>query len=135
MFHEPGASTRVFPAALIVDDEPSVLKVHSRVLVRSFEVVAVATAEAALELIESGAFFDVIFCDYSLPGMSGRELFMHLREAYPAQAARLTILSGALEPGRTDAFMQALDHRWLEKPVHPAELLLLATSLAHSDAS
>ena len=88
MSKEPPTSGQVLPSALIVDDEPSVLNVHRRVLARSFDVVTVATAEAALALVEAGAFFDVIFCDYCLPGMSGQELFTHLRGAYPAQAGR-----------------------------------------------
>lgn len=134
---EPRASALTLPAAIIVDDEPAVLNVHRRVLARRFDVVAVATAEAALAHIESGRFFDVMFCDYSLPGpgMSGRDLFLRLCSAHPEQAARLTILSGAAEPGRNDDFTRALRHRWLEKPVPPAELLLYATSFAERDAA
>ena len=47
----------------------------------------------------------------------------------------MIILSGTAEPGQTGAFMQALDHRWLEKPVRPAALLSSAMSLVQRDAA
>jgi two-component system cell cycle sensor histidine kinase/response regulator CckA len=120
-----------YRSVLIVDDEPSVLQVARRILSRRFDpVVAVTSAEAALTLLESGMFFDVIFCDFSMPGMSGRELFARLQAADPAQAERLVIISGATADESDEAFLRALDHRWLEKPMRAAELLLIATTVA-----
>lgn len=122
-------------SVLVIDDEPPVLKFSARILSRSFDpVVAVTSAEAGLALIDSGAFFDVILCDYCLPGMSGRELFMHLRKKHPAQASRVVIVSGAAPDDLAEEFLEALDHRWLEKPMRPADLLLIATTVAHGRA-
>jgi signal transduction histidine kinase/DNA-binding response OmpR family regulator len=50
-----------------------------------FDVVAVETAEAALETLATERF-DVIFTDISLPGMSGIELLKRVRTVDPAQA-------------------------------------------------
>jgi len=50
-----------------------------------FDVVAVETAEAALEALD-GDRFDVIFTDISLPGMNGIELLKRVRATDPFQA-------------------------------------------------
>jgi CheY-like chemotaxis protein len=132
----PSASARgATRSVLVIDDEPAVLKFSVRVLSRSFDpVVAVTSAEAALALIDTGAFFDVILCDHYLSGISGRELFMRLQNEHPAQASRLVIVSGAALDEGSEEFLEALDQRWLEKPMRPADLLLIATTVAHRDA-
>jgi CheY-like chemotaxis protein len=127
-------SPRANPAkhsVLLVDDEPSVLQAATRILRRRFDpVVAVTSAEAALTLLESGMFFDVIFCDFGMPGMSGRDLFARLHATDPVQAERLVIVSGATADESDEVFLRALDRRWLEKPMRAADLLLIATTVA-----
>jgi CheY-like chemotaxis protein len=56
-----------------------------------FDVVAVESAEEALERL-ADASFDIVFTDISLPGMSGIELVKRLREKNPQQ--RVVIASG-----------------------------------------
>ncbi len=56
-----------------------------------FDVVAVETAEAALEQLAAQRF-DIIFTDISLPGMNGIELLKRARLADPAQ--RVVVASG-----------------------------------------
>jgi CheY-like chemotaxis protein len=50
-----------------------------------FAVVAVETAEAALDALAVGRY-DIVFTDVSLPGISGIELVKRVREADPLQA-------------------------------------------------
>ncbi len=56
-----------------------------------YEVIAVASAEAALATLEVERF-DVVFTDISLPGMSGVALLKRVREMNPQQ--RFVIASG-----------------------------------------
>ena len=56
-----------------------------------YDVIAVASAEAALAALE-GERFDVVFTDISLPGMSGVALLKRVREKNPQQ--RFVIASG-----------------------------------------
>jgi signal transduction histidine kinase/DNA-binding response OmpR family regulator len=56
-----------------------------------FEVVAVGTAEAALEAMAT-ARYDIVFTDISLPGISGIELLKRARQADPQQ--RVVVASG-----------------------------------------
>lgn len=119
-------------SVLIVDDEPSVRTVTMRILARGFDAVPVASAEAALTLLAGGAFFDVILCDLNLSGMSGRDLFARLQAEYPAQAARLVMVSGMPPSSDDDALVEELEHRWLEKPIRPEQLRSVASAVASS---
>ena len=56
-----------------------------------YDVIAVASAEAALAAIDADRF-DVVFTDVSLPGMSGVALLKRVRETRPQQ--RFVIASG-----------------------------------------
>jgi two-component system phosphate regulon response regulator PhoB len=67
-------------AVLVVDDDPVVRRVIVEVLGReAFDVTVVATALEALEEVRRGTP-DVIILDIELPGMSGLELLLRLRQ-------------------------------------------------------
>jgi len=73
---------------LIVDDEPSIRDVMSRILRRQGHAVEVAANGAgALALARAGAF-DLIICDLNLPGTSGLDIY--------AELVRERLLGGAL---------------------------------------
>ena len=65
-----------------------------------FDVVAVASAEAAIDALALERF-DIIFTDISLPGMSGIELLKRVRAADPAQPVVVASGYGA-DLGRQD---------------------------------
>lgn len=64
--------------ALVVDNERFSQHVEKGIL-RNFgvETEAVETGEAAVELIASGATFNLIFIDISLPTMDGPRVYIH----------------------------------------------------------
>lgn len=70
---------------LLVDDEPAIRDVATRLLQREgHQVVAVATGEAALALLECATgpeAFDALVTDVGLPGMSGWQLIERVRLA------------------------------------------------------
>ncbi|QDG53045.1 PAS domain S-box protein [Persicimonas caeni] len=73
--------------ALLVEDQPLVRKVTSRMLENSgLDVVAVAGGAEALEVAEergAGAF-DLVVCDVVMPQISGEEVARRLREICPS---------------------------------------------------
>jgi len=107
---------------LLVDDEPSLLRLLQRHLQRSgHEVLAAATAEVALEtLTEDHPGPDVLITDEVLPGMSGTELGKEVMARY-AEAFCL-LCSGY--PLSLDAFTEAERQRLaiLQKPYLPEDL-------------
>jgi PAS domain S-box-containing protein len=84
---EPRTGGRV----LIVEDNADV-RAFAVDLLRDlgFEAQVAESGQAALDLIASGAVFDVVFSDVVMPGMSGIELAKALRERLPKLPIVLT---------------------------------------------
>jgi two-component system, cell cycle sensor histidine kinase and response regulator CckA len=88
---EPGTDDPdVSPSAavetiLVVDDDPSVLQVASKVLSRGgFDVLEASGGEEALRVAEEcGGQISLLLTDVVMPGMGGRELSEAFCERYP----------------------------------------------------
>ncbi len=82
--------------ALLVDDEELVrLSTADMLTDLGYAVLEAASAEAALELVESGIAFDVLVTDHLMPGMSGAELARKVAERRPDTA--VLVISGYAE--------------------------------------
>jgi CheY-like chemotaxis protein len=108
---------------LIIDDEPRVLSVLSRVLGGLHDVVAVTSAQEALEQLGRGLPFDVIVCDLLMPEMSGIDLYYVLEQQAPQLAQRMIFLSGGANTSVAGDFFSTVPNQALEKP--PARMDLL----------
>jgi CheY-like chemotaxis protein len=94
---------------LVVDDDEPVRRVLERVLVDvGFEVQTAASGAEALERIadpEVATRVSVVLLDVSMPGMSGPQLRVRLRDALPH--ARVAFLTGnAFDAGPGDVVLQ-----------------------------
>jgi CheY-like chemotaxis protein len=94
----PGIEKRRVPSGtpvsvLLVDDEQALLKTTQRLLEqRGFCVVAVDSAEAALDLLSSGRSFDLLMTDVGLRRTTGLDLARQARRMQPA--LRVLYVSG-----------------------------------------
>ena len=114
-----GGSARV----LVVDDEPGVRQLSTRMLRRlGYDAVATASGAEALDLAE-GSLPDVVLTDLMMPGMDGRELRDALRTRHPELP--VIIMSGhpAAEMLRQEG--AGPRNQWISKPFS------LATLAAH----
>jgi len=69
---------------LVVDDEPGIARSLQAYLEdEGMEVLSTGSAEEALELVRSGAVFDVCIMDMRLPGMDGDAAIRHLHHVRP----------------------------------------------------
>ena len=77
--------TTITSRILVVDDEPSALKVTTKILQRlGYHVIGHSEPQRALEILE--AFpeqFDLLITDYRMPGMNGDRLFELAKEINP----------------------------------------------------
>lgn len=113
---------------MVVDDDAVTARFMARVLGKrgGFEVCHAADARAALAMAGSQPF-DLVITDVEMPGMSGLELLRALREISPDLP--VAVITGhasvdyAVQAIRSDA------DEFLEKPVHPDELIGTATAL------
>ena len=101
---------------LIVDDEPTILRSMSRMLGGEFEVVVHDDSREALRLIETGEQFDVVFCDISMPHMSGMDLHDKVSLVQPGIAERFVFMSGDITRDDIRRFLARVPNERLEKP-------------------
>ena len=120
---------------LVVDDEPAIGAAVRRVL-RKHHVTVVTAARSALELLEAGQRFDVIFSDLMMPEMSGMDFFNALEARFPAFAKRVVFVSGGAFTDSAQAFLRRVPNKRLDKPFDPEKLraLVRRVPVAHDDA-
>ncbi len=104
---------------LVIDDEPAIGRVVSRVLQNEHDVIVVADAREALPRIAAGEVFDVVFCDLMMPGMTGMDFFEVLRESNPDLARRVVFVTGGAFTARTTEFLEKTSNASLSKPFDP----------------
>jgi signal transduction histidine kinase len=108
---------------LIVDDEPSIRRVLAAFVERHHDVVTRASGEAALELLQQDANFDIVVCDCSMPGLGGAALHAQVSSIVPRLANRFLFCTGAILPGSTRDALERGGNRILLKPFPPSELI------------
>jgi PAS domain S-box-containing protein len=117
---------------LVVDDEPDALKLVSAVLTtRGAEVVAVESADKAMEEMEKD-HFDVLVSDIGMPETDGYQLISNVRKLSPERggripAAALTAYAGVEHRIKV---LSAGYQMHIPKPVEPVELAAVVVSLA-----
>ena len=110
------------PFVLVVDDEPLVAETLSLILSSAgFDTKAVHNGNAALKLAQSvqPAF---LLTDVHMPGMSGVELALTFRVAFPD--CKVLLFSGT--PTAQDmapALEAGVEFPLLQKPIHPTEII------------
>jgi PAS domain S-box-containing protein len=117
---------------LIVDDEIDACGIVKRLLEMNGATVSMAgSASEAMELILAGRP-DVLVCDVGMPGEDGYSLIRRLRVLEERQESALpavALSAYARLEDRTKAIRSGFQNH-LAKPVEPAELLAVVSSLA-----
>lgn len=107
---------------LVVEDELTLRTAISRYLRRQgYEVDAVATGAAALELLNNREF-DLILLDLRLQDMPGSDVYRSLIEGNAAMAARVVFMTGDLSRPAAAEFVYATKRPVIAKPFQLAEL-------------
>lgn len=113
---------------LVVDDDEAIQRIFSRVLrAARYDVQSASTGVEALAIVERGGL-DALVADISMPGMTGIELLRRVRETTTSLPVILVTGSPAVETA-----MEAIEynvHRYITKPVEPAELVRIVEKAA-----
>jgi signal transduction histidine kinase len=112
---------------LFVDDEPGLLRATQRLLQRDFDVATASSGEDAIALLETGRHFDAIFCDVSMPGMSGGAVYQWVADHRPELADHFVLTSGG---AAEDVLATLPDVYRLGKPFDFARLRAMVESVA-----
>ncbi len=120
------------PRILIVDDEPGIRETLAGILQdEGLYAEGVATGEECLERLAAEPF-DAVLLDVWLPGMDGLAVLERVREAPPASAPAVIMISGhgSIESAVRATKLGAFD--FLEKPLTIERVLLvLRNALEH----
>ncbi|MFC5623905.1 sigma-54-dependent transcriptional regulator [Algoriphagus winogradskyi] len=119
---------------LVIDDNIDICQLLERFLTKKgYEVETTISGKNGLDLVKK-SFFDLIFCDFKLRDMEGRDVLMKVREISPG--TQVAIITGyadvkiAVEVIKNGAF------DYVTKPLIPDEIInLIERALAASKAS
>jgi PAS domain S-box-containing protein len=107
---------------LIIDDEQPIGVTLRALLSPPHRVDVTVSAVEALERINAGEIFDVIFCDIMMPEVTGIKFHEIVTATHPEIASRIVFMTGGISAPEVHKFLQATGARCLEKPFSDAEL-------------
>ena len=106
---------------LIIDDEEIVLKSCRKIFeAEGFEVVTTANPQEGLKLVAQKTF-DVILCDWMMPGFDGMDVVEEIDKSSPNSA--VVMISGYPSVGRATEAMKRGAMDYLPKPFRPEEII------------
>lgn len=80
---------------LVADDDPAICMLIGTVLRRGpYEITTCPDAESAALTIERDGPFDVVICDFMLPGNSGLDLIEQIRAGERSRKTPILMISG-----------------------------------------
>jgi CheY-like chemotaxis protein len=114
---------------LVVDDEQTIANTVSWVLDKEgYETRSAYSGEEAVEVARTFAP-DVLICDFFMPGMSGLDAAIQIRDKYTH--CKVLLVSGhiAIAELSQQAVEKGYKFHYLAKPVHPRILLEVLRTL------
>jgi PAS domain S-box-containing protein len=120
----PAEESEKVPKAkiLVIDDEPLVRQLASRVLSKEgHEVEAVSNAEDALKRIKSKRYSRILL-DIKMPGMDGINLYEQFQEIAPSLKKRVIFVTGDVMGESTSDFLAKTKAPYITKPFNAEQL-------------
>jgi PAS domain S-box-containing protein len=120
-----GSDTLRGRSVLIVDDEDSIREIVQEGLsARGMQVEGAVSSEEALSRLADTSF-DIVLCDFNLPGLTGGQLFEQLQGRLGSSAPRFVFMTGDLLDPATIAEFSEKGAWVLQKPFHVSALASL----------
>ena len=114
-FFSPSKGDRV-PSVLFIDDDPVFLRTMRKAFKDKYDVYMATSGEEALFQLETNSP-DVIFLDYEMPGMNGRDVLEKLRCSKAYHNAPVYILTGMKEREKIMEILELKPNGYFLKPV------------------
>lgn len=108
---------------LLIDDEPNVTRGMKHTLRKEdYEILSATSSKEALDILEQTAV-DVVVSDEQMPGMSGTEFLVLVKQRYP-EIIRILLTGHASSEAVLRAVNEAHIYRFLLKPCNGLDLLI-----------
>src|SRR5260370_17202273 len=91
-----------------------ILTVMRRIL-SEHDLVTAESARNALDLLQ-GERFDLIFCDLSMPAMTGMDFYEELLRVLPEEVRKVVFLTGGAVTIKGDDFLRSVPNPQFKKP-------------------
>lgn len=110
------------PRVLIIDDEPLVITMLTRLLRSRYDITTTTSGVEGLRLAASEPW-DAILCDVMLPELSGPQLLQRLQAEGSPVVAKVGFMTGGAFGSEASSFLERLGKDgWLAKPFGAADL-------------
>jgi DNA-binding response OmpR family regulator len=124
----PSPATHLPGRVLVIDDEPAIVDLVTRLLKRNGYVVAgVQQARQAFDELQRHPY-DTVLCDIRMPDMDGIAFHRRLESLNLEHGPRLVVMTGDTSNARTEDFLRTYDLPVLRKPFTRQELLAVIAS-------
>lgn len=111
---------------LIVDDEEICRELLEHALEKEgFDTVSVEDGKNATEILEKDSNFDAILLDRMMPGMTGLEVFAHLKSKEATKDIPVIMQTAASEETEIQQGIDAGVYYYLTKPFEPINMVAL----------
>jgi len=108
---------------LVVEDEPKIGEVCSRVLTSEGFIVDIAVNGDVAQALLTQKDYALCLIDIRMPVMNGKELFQVIANRYPRLTGRVIFSTGDVIDEPTQQFLQLTGRPHLSKPFTPHELV------------
>ncbi|MCL6591194.1 MAG: response regulator [Firmicutes bacterium] len=82
---------------LVIDDEPVILKVLEEVLQDAgHEIISAGSGMEGVEILRQGVIPEGILIDLFMPGLSGREFVIMVRQEFKMETVPIILMTGAV---------------------------------------
>jgi len=109
------------PRILVIDDDPIILDVITKILeTDSYEVKAASNGRSGIKQLKSD-FFDIVFTDLVMPDVDGLEVLNHVATKSPKTKCIILTGYGTIKSSVDSIKNGAFDY--ITKPITPGELL------------
>lgn len=126
-----GAGKRI----LVIDDEEGILTLVREALgANGFEIDISKDGETALRLLREKDY-DVIICDWRMPGLNGQQIYERLSALKPELASRLIFVTGDVISKGVQAFMRQCGNTCLSKPFSLDDIRSAVVNVLHARSS
>lgn len=107
---------------LVIDDEKPILNlIQGDFALRGYEVEVAENGRTALNKIENKRF-DLAFCDWKMPGLTGQQVYEQLLRTHPDLCRRLIFITGDVVNDQMRDFLAREKRPLLAKPFTLTEL-------------
>jgi DNA-binding response OmpR family regulator len=112
----------------VVDDESLILNLIQTALARDgFQVDAISDGEEALKLFRTNRY-DLVLCDWKMPGYNGREVYEQIKTINPGAARRVIFMTGDVINENIRSFYEEASLTCLAKPFSMHDLRLVVAN-------